>query len=191
MAAERNRLRPASRMHYPVGVRLFSFVVVSGPQRVRDRGRAPRHEQRGGARDAAAARRRASTLGSSPAASPKARPDPTPEAPLGSNWVWVRGYWHWDGVRYVWVRGRWEPARPSYVRAAEDAGGCRCRAEVDFRSPPRHVRSMTMSGRSAVVTGAARGIGRSIAELLSSRALACSSSISSLAKRWRAPSSAG
>jgi YXWGXW repeat-containing protein len=22
--------------------------------------------------------------------------------------VWVRGYWHWDGVRYVWERGRWE-----------------------------------------------------------------------------------
>ncbi|HEX3777731.1 MAG TPA: YXWGXW repeat-containing protein [Polyangiaceae bacterium] len=24
--------------------------------------------------------------------------------------VWVRGYWHWDGVRYVWERGRWEAA---------------------------------------------------------------------------------
>ena len=22
--------------------------------------------------------------------------------------TWVRGYWHWDGVRYVWQRGRWE-----------------------------------------------------------------------------------
>ena len=48
---------------------------------------------------------------------PKARPDPTPEAPLGSDWVWVRGYWHWDGTRHVWVRGRWERARPGYVRA--------------------------------------------------------------------------
>ena len=24
--------------------------------------------------------------------------------------IWVRGYWHWDGVRYVWQRGRWEAA---------------------------------------------------------------------------------
>jgi hypothetical protein len=24
--------------------------------------------------------------------------------------VWVRGYWHWDGVRYVWQRGRWQKA---------------------------------------------------------------------------------
>lgn len=22
--------------------------------------------------------------------------------------TWVRGYWHWDGVRYVWQRGRWQ-----------------------------------------------------------------------------------
>ena len=21
---------------------------------------------------------------------------------------WVRGYWHWDGVRYVWQRGRFQ-----------------------------------------------------------------------------------
>jgi hypothetical protein len=24
--------------------------------------------------------------------------------------VWVRGYWHWDGVRYGWERGRWQSA---------------------------------------------------------------------------------
>jgi hypothetical protein len=22
--------------------------------------------------------------------------------------TWVRGYWHWTGVRYVWQRGRWQ-----------------------------------------------------------------------------------
>ncbi|MET0795532.1 MAG: hypothetical protein ABW061_28695 [Polyangiaceae bacterium] len=22
--------------------------------------------------------------------------------------IWVRGYWHWDGVRHVWQRGRWQ-----------------------------------------------------------------------------------
>ncbi len=22
--------------------------------------------------------------------------------------IWLRGYWHWDGVRYVWQRGRWQ-----------------------------------------------------------------------------------
>lgn len=46
---------------------------------------------------------------------PKARPDPTPDRSLGPGWVWVRGYWHWDGVRHVWMRGRWERAQPGYV----------------------------------------------------------------------------
>ena len=30
---------------------------------------------------------------------------PPPTAKPGA--VWVKGYWHWDGVRYVWQRGRW------------------------------------------------------------------------------------
>lgn len=47
---------------------------------------------------------------------PRARPDPTPDRSLGPGWVWVRGYWHWDGVRHVWMRGRWERAQPGYVR---------------------------------------------------------------------------
>jgi len=30
---------------------------------------------------------------------------------------WVRGYWHWDGVRYVWQRGRFqEAARPDLTQ---------------------------------------------------------------------------
>lgn len=41
--------------------------------------------------------------------------EPTNEPP-GGGWVWVRGYWHWDGVRYVWQPGRWERAQPSWVR---------------------------------------------------------------------------
>jgi hypothetical protein len=26
--------------------------------------------------------------------------------------VWVRGYWHWDGVQYVWQRGHLETTLP-------------------------------------------------------------------------------
>jgi hypothetical protein len=28
--------------------------------------------------------------------------------------VWVRGYYHWDGVKYVWVPGRWEAEKTPY-----------------------------------------------------------------------------
>jgi hypothetical protein len=32
----------------------------------------------------------------------------------GHGYVWVSGFWHWDGGRYDWVPGRWElPAAPS------------------------------------------------------------------------------
>jgi hypothetical protein len=44
---------------------------------------------------------------------PQNGPD-TNEAPPGAppkpGRVWVRGYWHWDGVSYVWQRGHWEQA---------------------------------------------------------------------------------
>jgi hypothetical protein len=34
---------------------------------------------------------------------------------------WVRGYWHWNGVRYVYVPARLEPARTvSPARGARD-----------------------------------------------------------------------
>lgn len=29
-------------------------------------------------------------------------------------YVWVHGYWRWDGARYVAVHGHWRPARPGY-----------------------------------------------------------------------------
>ena len=31
-----------------------------------------------------------------------------PSGPGKPGAVWVRGYWHWDGVTYVWQRGRWD-----------------------------------------------------------------------------------
>jgi hypothetical protein len=34
--------------------------------------------------------------------------DDTPPAKPKLGAIWVRGYWHWDGVHYVWERGRWE-----------------------------------------------------------------------------------
>jgi hypothetical protein len=44
---------------------------------------------------------------------PQNGPD-TNEAPPGAppkpGRIWVRGYWHWDGVSYVWQRGHWEQA---------------------------------------------------------------------------------
>jgi hypothetical protein len=50
------------------------------------------------------------------AQTPVAPPDePDGPAPDGEH-VWVRGYWHWDGVRYAWRPGRWERARPGYTR---------------------------------------------------------------------------
>ncbi|HKO49885.1 MAG TPA: YXWGXW repeat-containing protein [Polyangiaceae bacterium] len=46
---------------------------------------------------------------SAPADGDEAPEKPKPDA------TWVRGYWHWDGVRYVWQRGRWQ----------DDAGAAR------------------------------------------------------------------
>ena len=28
-------------------------------------------------------------------------------APPGPAYIWVEGYWHWNGKKYVWSRGRW------------------------------------------------------------------------------------
>jgi len=51
-------------------------------------------------------------LAQTPVAPPDEPFGPAPDA----EHVWVRGYWHWDGVRYVWRPGRWERARPGYAR---------------------------------------------------------------------------
>lgn len=46
-------------------------------------------------------------------------PPPAPAEPVvvspGPAYVWVPGYWGWDGARYVWVGGHW--AYPPHPRA--------------------------------------------------------------------------
>nr|HEX4318432.1 YXWGXW repeat-containing protein [Kofleriaceae bacterium] len=45
-------------------------------------------------------------------------PDPLyeqePAAP-GDGYVWIDGYWHWNGDEWVWVGGRWEQQQDGYV----------------------------------------------------------------------------
>jgi hypothetical protein len=33
----------------------------------------------------------------------------------GDGYVWIDGYWHWNGVEWVWVGGRWEEQQDGYV----------------------------------------------------------------------------
>jgi hypothetical protein len=36
-----------------------------------------------------------------------------PGPPLHPGWVWIPGYYRWNGHRYLWVPGRWvNPPRP-------------------------------------------------------------------------------
>jgi hypothetical protein len=42
--------------------------------------------------------------------------DEGPSGPADPDRVWVRGYWHWSGVRYVWIPAHWEKAQPDYAR---------------------------------------------------------------------------
>ena len=35
--------------------------------------------------------------------------------PPGRDYVWISGYWTWDGVRWLWIGGRW--ARPPHRHA--------------------------------------------------------------------------
>ncbi len=30
-------------------------------------------------------------------------------------WIWIAGYWHWDGQDYQWVDGTWAPPREGYT----------------------------------------------------------------------------
>ena len=45
-------------------------------------------------------------------------PDPLDDAMTpspGADFVWLDGYWHWNGEEWVWVGGRWEQRQPGYV----------------------------------------------------------------------------
>jgi hypothetical protein len=33
----------------------------------------------------------------------------------GPGYVWIAGYWGWQGGRYVWVAGSWVKARPGFI----------------------------------------------------------------------------
>lgn len=44
---------------------------------------------------------------------PERRYEPVPAPREG--FVWVEGYWGWNGRRHEWVEGRWEPVRRGYV----------------------------------------------------------------------------
>lgn len=46
---------------------------------------------------------------------PPVRYEPMP--PPRPAYVWLQGYWGWNGNAYVWVPGRWERERPGYVYA--------------------------------------------------------------------------
>jgi hypothetical protein len=35
--------------------------------------------------------------------------------PPSAHFVWVPGFWYWDGVQYFWMPGRWVESRPGYV----------------------------------------------------------------------------
>jgi hypothetical protein len=50
-------------------------------------------------------------------------PDPLYEqmsASPGPGWVWIDGYWHWDGAEWMWVPGRWEHQQDGYVYVEPD-----------------------------------------------------------------------
>lgn len=44
------------------------------------------------------------------------QPPPAPRyevaPPARSGWVWIPGFWYWEGHRHIWREGRWEHARP-------------------------------------------------------------------------------
>ncbi len=46
---------------------------------------------------------------------PPVRYEPMPAPRAG--YVWVEGYWNWNGGAYVWVPGRWTRARSGYEYA--------------------------------------------------------------------------
>ena len=49
---------------------------------------------------------------------PTEGPPPPPHEVIGvppvAGYIWIDGFWDWDGDRYAWRTGRWEPPRPGY-----------------------------------------------------------------------------
>jgi len=41
-------------------------------------------------------------------------PQAVAEPPPRAGYVWVPGFWSWNGNQYVWVRGSWRADRPGY-----------------------------------------------------------------------------
>ena len=41
-------------------------------------------------------------------------PPQVEESTARAGYVWVPGYWLWNGNRYVWARGHWVAERPGY-----------------------------------------------------------------------------
>jgi hypothetical protein len=35
--------------------------------------------------------------------------------PPGQDYVWVDGYWHWDGAEWIWISGRWVAPMADFV----------------------------------------------------------------------------
>jgi len=50
----------------------------------------------------------------------RAPPPPrvVPAPPPRRGFVWMPGYWRWNGHRHVWVKGRWERDRRGYAYSA-------------------------------------------------------------------------
>ena len=48
--------------------------------------------------------------------------------PPGEGYVWVDGYWHWDGAEWIWISGRWVPPMNDFyfVAPAYYASGSDC-----------------------------------------------------------------
>jgi hypothetical protein len=49
-----------------------------------------------------------------PVAPPPVVYEPPPPPPA-YGYVWIPGYWGWQGERYVWIRGRYAYGRPGYA----------------------------------------------------------------------------
>ncbi len=73
-------------------------------------------------------------------------PDPLDDAMTpspGDAFVWLDGYWHWNGDEWVWVGGRWEQRQPGYVyvQPSYDYNGGRYSYTPGYWSRPDHIPS--------------------------------------------------